>query len=374
MSYFNNDDCKNELKTRLEEYLRNRISNFNPSKNFNCLNPQHTDNHPSMKFYANNNTCHCFSCGATYDILHLIAIDHNKDSKKDFQEILQIGCQMFNIPIPEYKQTENHYIVTEGPAYYTECHKNVNQTRYFEKRGITEETVNRFNLGFDPHHRMDNNRYMQAVIIPTSDHSHVARNTYPEAKNEDKVRKTRNTKSEFLNIAALDNTEPVFIVEGEFDALSILQLGFEAISLGGVNNIEKLCDIIKTKDSIPYLILALDNDEAGKDTTEKLKILLKKLKVQHSAENICPGFKDANEALVKNRDQLKTKLTDIVKNIKEKESRMDELKAIIQVITQFPAKKWNSIGETLLLASELNDEDQKKIKLFIQKLWEEKKS
>jgi replicative DNA helicase len=43
-----------------------------------------------------------------------------------------------------------------------------------------------------------------------------------------------------FNAKALQQNNPIFITEGEIDALSIIEAGGEAVGLGGTSNIEQL--------------------------------------------------------------------------------------------------------------------------------------
>ena len=86
--------AKIELREHLKDYLETKHG-IDTSKNFRCLNPQHEDKNPSMGFDAAHNQAHCFSCNENYDILDLIRQDYNCD----FNEALEIGCQMYHIQI-----------------------------------------------------------------------------------------------------------------------------------------------------------------------------------------------------------------------------------------------------------------------------------
>ena len=83
-----------ELRGHLEEYLELGYG-LDTKKPFSCLNPQHEDKNPSMGFDAARNQVHCFSCGEKYDIIDLIQHDRNCD----FNEALEIGCEMYHIQI-----------------------------------------------------------------------------------------------------------------------------------------------------------------------------------------------------------------------------------------------------------------------------------
>ena len=46
----NREEAKQEVKKRLEEYLR--AKGIDTSRKFRCLNPAHADEHPSMSYDA----------------------------------------------------------------------------------------------------------------------------------------------------------------------------------------------------------------------------------------------------------------------------------------------------------------------------------
>ena len=81
---------KEYLKTQLPEYLRNKGININAP--FRCLNPNHQDIHPSMSYNPKNQTVHCFSCNATYDIFEIIGLDFGLS---DFKDQFDKACELF---------------------------------------------------------------------------------------------------------------------------------------------------------------------------------------------------------------------------------------------------------------------------------------
>ena len=57
--------------------------------------------------------------------------------------------------------------------------------------------------------------------------------------------------------------QPVYIVEGEIDAMSIEDVGGTAAALCSTNNVDKLIALLREKRPVQPLILCLDNDDAG---------------------------------------------------------------------------------------------------------------
>ena len=111
-----------------------------------------------------------------------------------------------------------------------------------------------------------------------------------------------------FNEEALSKNQPIFIVEGEIDAMSIMETGkAEAIGLGSVANINIFMKALykakkaRKDDFYPTLLIALDNDDAGNRAINKLTTQLNQVGVTNYVVQIARGSKDANEALVKGR-------------------------------------------------------------------------
>ena len=101
------------------------------------------------------------------------------------------------------------------------------------------------------------------------------------------------------------NDEYVFITEGQIDAISFEEIGLSAIGLGGVNEVPKLVKRLKEKPSDKILVLALDNDKAGRRATGKLIEELAEAELDQRyivKSDIYSKYKDANEFLVADRE------------------------------------------------------------------------
>lgn len=259
----------------------------------------------------------CFSCGNGGDIFDLIgAVENITEPLAQLQRAGELfgieitggvaqnqpkterGTDM-NIHTDTYTQTdtENDYM-----SYYRECQNRLEEENYFTERGISQEVVNRFWLGYDPNFtQYTYGTPWKAVIIPTSRYSYVARNTDPNTG--DRYRKVGSTVP--FNYKALANAKkPIFITEGEIDALSIIEVGGEAVGLGSATNIDNFIKYVKQCKPAHPFILALDNDEAGRDATKKLAKALEELGVSFYRVDLYSGLKDANMALMNDRKSL----------------------------------------------------------------------
>lgn len=199
-------------------------------------------------------------------------------------------------------------------AYYALCHSRIASTDYPAQRGLSAEVLERFNIGFDPgwkHPKVvaegKNPPATPRLIIPTSASSYLARDTRAEIPEPQRqYSKSKVGKVHIFNLDALEDAErPCFVVEGEIDALSIIEVGGNALALGSVSNAERLLKVLEGRKPKQPLIIAMDNDEAGNKAAKTLADGLEKQGLTFYRRNPCEGYKDANEALQKDRESLR---------------------------------------------------------------------
>lgn len=337
------DRAKEQLKNCLVDYLERKGININ--KPFKCLNPAHADNKPSMNYDKQRNKVHCFSCGADYDIIDLIQLEYGISNVAD---AFKKGYELFNIRVYDNntyntQHTDNTHnthnthkevntmsnpidskTVDEAAlkAYFDKCHKALTKTSYLKDRGISDRVANLFNIGFDENFKRSGVNW-KGLIIPTTDGSYVVRNTNPT--DTDRYRKVGN--SRIFNMKACEGTGPVFIVEGEIDALSIIEAGYNAIALGSTANAPKFISSLGIDKPSNLFILCLDNDNAGQEAQEKIRAEMQRLNLKHFIANIAGMYKDANEALVKDREAFITSLQDAINGVdKATEAELQKMK------------------------------------------------
>lgn len=211
---------------------------------------------------------------------------------------------------------------------------------YLFKRGISLNTQRKFGVGFKRNWSSEAatlNAYANGkepiksdrCIIPTSANSYIARAIDPNTPKEYKVIKTGAVHILKLKESleeAKETQKPIFIVEGEIDAMSIYEVGGLAIGLGGVGNIKRLTNELKDVLTAPYptFICALDNDQAGQKSNVELAAALKSLgihaikaslfKCNYSiveAYNNTQAIKEADPANLFLKDDFKTWLADV---------------------------------------------------------------
>lgn len=248
----------------------------------------------------------CFSCSELGDIFDLVGYIEGleDDFIKRYNRTYKImkpylgksemkhSSSGVSDNIPVVIQPEMDYA-----PYLEECHANVHKTLYFKKRGLSKETIDRFKLGYDEKKKI--------ITIPYNPDckGYVHRITW---KSDNKYCKFGN---EIFNLDALYNDESgyVLVTEGQIDAMSFIEIGRPAIGLGGVNEITRLVKQLKDHPSKKTLILALDNDKAGRRATGKL---IEELTEAEINQNVIVNFtmygeyKDANDFLVADRSEF----------------------------------------------------------------------
>ena len=113
----------------------------------------------------------------------------------------------------------------------------------------------------------------------------------------------------FLPENLSQSVDPVFITEGEIDALSIISLGYKATSIPGVTStglvIAKLKERRRRGLLIPPLIIAFDSDEPGQNATKTFRSTLHNTFRITAGKLVFPvGLKDINDMLQSDSNAL----------------------------------------------------------------------
>ncbi len=314
------------LLTNLQNYLEKR--GYDTSRFMNCINPNHTDNKPSMKYFKDNKV-YCFGCGASYDLFDCISILENVNNKEAFKRAIEYygGSATKLKPITQQTKRKEDYVQKTERSYekafqiWKENLKRQQRARqYLTDRGITLKTIQKFNLGFNTFNFKDYS--FSGIIIPINSSCFTARNI--DKTSENRYYKTKGSHIEIFNANALTNDLPYCVItEGEFDCLSFDSVGVNSIALCSVSNTNKFINCGKSKTKT--YILALDNDEAGQKATSTLIDYFKENNINYCVFDNC-GYKDANQALVEDKELFSKSIKDIVKGIeKEKEKQNFEM-------------------------------------------------
>ena len=275
--------------------------------------------HHTAAFHINGTRYKCFSCNEGGDIFDLVGhIEKLPKGNfiKQYNRTLKIMRPYLDGNKPS-KNRDEYIPAFVMPADYTEylhkCHKDVEKTDYFRNRGLSKAIIDKFNLGYDPEKNL--------VTIPYNPDckGYVHRILW---NSDNKYCKFGN---KIFNINALYDLSAdalifcsrdyVFVCEGQLDALSFMEIGLDAIGLGGTNEISKLVKQLQGKPCNKILVLALDNDKVGRRATGKFIEELAEAEVDQGyavVSDLYNKYKDANEFLVADREGFIEKMKAVV--------------------------------------------------------------
>lgn len=318
-----------------------------------CNHGQNGDGLTRNPKSSDGNGLKCFGCGWSGDIIDL----YQKATGADFRTALRELAQTIGVTIDERKaaragqkyekprnrqicdssdfknQTSNdtaHSEKTPCSGSETATEGNVNYTDYYkvcaeqlndpddsgslaarlliQGRGISLETANAYGFGYDPAadpacapgamEETGKRHPCPRIIIPITSEYYLTRRVDGIA-DFDKMN-SKNGKADIFNLSVLyeKDVREVFVTEGVFDALSVIEAGYNAIALNSANYAELLVKKLEERQPKATLILSLDNDVRGNEAETILKKACERLKINYIIANISAGYKDPNEAWI----------------------------------------------------------------------------
>ncbi len=218
--------------------------------------------------------------------------------------------------------------------YINKCATETNATEnYFcNQRGLSSNIIKHFNLGFDP--------TKNAVVIPyPGENYYVLRyvNFAPNEKGAQRKYDNLSGSKKVFNANALNqNKKPVFLLEGQIDALSIIDCGGIACTAQSEKQ-NTFMDLLKNANAPGYIIIA-DEDETGKNKAITIKTDIIK------TGNLCEIVTMPNNAHDVNDFLLKYGRDALISWIKQQEENI--MGAITPVSLNELQKKIIDEGET----------------------------
>ena len=285
------------------DIIGERLTLKKAGRNFKGLCPLHGEKTPSYIVSPDKQIYHCFGCGAGGNVFSFI---QNLD-KLNFIESVKFLAQRAHIVIEEAKpgsvsdiKDKLKHISAETLKFFVEnLAKNETAKTYLKERGITEEIITEFKLGYSPdsYHALldhlkakftDTELFVKAGVCQFGDHGQydTFRNRimfpilnifgeviafggrvmdsslpkYINSKETDIYIKGRNLYN--LNNARKHVEEALIITEGYMDTIAMSAAGFKntAASLG-TSLTEEQAGLIKRYSQKVYMMY--DMDEAG---------------------------------------------------------------------------------------------------------------
>jgi len=365
-----------ELKTaeNLKDYAE---KNLQKSKNgFYCCPACGSGSHGSGSsdgaLSIDRNLWKCFSCGAAGSVIDLIKAVEGKDTTGAItrcRELYDRDYDPYGTPSrgTDFRARQNPSTETarkqEGAKamngtqkqepeeikrdfrnFFKHCRKRISDTDYPRRRGLDDETVTKFGIGFDPEwtsptaeykRKQQNKERAKAgqnplpplppsprLIIPLSANNYLARDTRPDeelTEAQQKFKKMNEGREKpFFNLQAMNDPLCFFVVEGELDAISIEQAGGSCLALGSTVKAKTLGELLKRRDAMKTgtVIISLDNDPAGQRAAEEIEEACIIAGIEYIKENAAGIYKDPNAYLVADRNGFYRTVKGIIQQVR----------------------------------------------------------
>jgi DNA primase len=289
--------------TRLIEDVKQRTdivqvidSKISLNKNNMGTCPFHEDHNPSLSVHHRDQYFYCFGCGITGDVFKFLEMYEDRP----FWEVLRDCSEHVGISFPNLHPKERYRIevtrevrdiLTETARFY---HKNItSEARDYlrDERGISEEIISRFMIGFAngklrdhliekckfPEEMcikagvlkkgQDNNLrdfFFKRVIFPNLRFGNVVHLTGRSLDESDPKYLHLPGEIRYLYNEQALGEEEIIITEGVFDCLSAVQMGYAAVCTFGSN---LKTTFLSKFEKCGVIYLCFDADEAGKKAT-----------------------------------------------------------------------------------------------------------
>lgn len=221
-------------------------------------------------------TVHCFTCGETHGLEEMISHVYGKHDKGAYGK--EWLLDNFSILSTDEISFNFDFKIDEKPKAEVEYSQFKKYHPYFKQRGISEKVADAFDLGFDEYHN--------SVVLPLFDKSgkcimlikrSITEHVYMNTSGASKTASVFGIQMIYKKLPQLVDTKYVFVVEGAFDVLRMWQNGFPAVGILQASISDTQINLIK---KLPFqkVVIATDNDEAGRRVAEQLAQKLRQFK------------------------------------------------------------------------------------------------
>lgn len=255
-----------------------------------CMNPEHTDNNPSMRIDKVSGIFNCFSCGFSGNLFNTFNV------KRD---LILVNVQKIKDKIKDIMNTSLSMPLGYIPFYR-------------DYRGISKETYKHFNVFM-------HEKYLDRIVFPITDITgnikvFVGRSIVSDEQGEKYKNDPREVTMPLYPAKVEVYNNSIILVEGLFDMINLWDKGLKNVvctfgtSFGHVKkkhkiekNLERL-NIYKLQGATSIFIL-YDGDQAGKEAANNL---YNNLKSKYFTEVIeLPEDRDPGELTQEEVDRLK---------------------------------------------------------------------
>lgn len=297
------------------------------------------------------------------ELCNKFGIDNNTNSQEAKQKP---STELLQAQIKSIKQHEDKIKKYDFTDVVDRLHKQLLESpegmKYFLDRGLSEDTIKRFKLGYEPkgmneafkdypelqnkkigdsHEKAECYQYFiptfndkgECTYILSRRNDILANQKIEEGKINYKVDDFRKLKTKNLtgvpttiyNFDEVMKNDLIFICEGWCDTLSLENEGYKSVALNSVTGVDKFIDMIQEVEDYQSktYVIALDNDKSGKEARQKLQDKLQKLKCR--VKHLYPegeGVKDINDMLLNDEKNLLYSIVKIEQEIQEENEKI----------------------------------------------------
>ncbi len=329
-------DPKSIERLKAQTDIADIVGHYLPLKksgaNFVCVCPFHDDKNPSMSVSPSRGIFHCFSCKAGGDAIKFV-MDYEKLSYPEAVEKIA-GLQNFTLNYVRGGEPakENKHILENANAFYRSLlYKTPAAVEYLYSRGITDELIDKFELGFAPesaqtirllqNEQIEPKEALEVGIVKQNENgiyaSFINRITFPIYTHTGRLvgfggRTISGNPAKYVNSpqsAVFDKStlfygyhlakreiftkNQIIITEGYMDVIMLHKAGF--------NNVVAVLGTALTTKHLPLLkrgeisvILCFDGDDAGINAATKSALLLAQNEIDGSVVIIEGGADPAD--------------------------------------------------------------------------------
>jgi len=256
------------------------------------LCPFHQEKTPSFSVSNDKGIYKCFGCGKTGDVIQFI-MEHKS---KSYYQAITFLADKYKIELDLKKKVYDRPVQRLTKLSETTI-------KYFESRGISNNTLLRFNVTESNEWMPKAQKEVTAICFNYYRDEELINIKY-RAKDKD-FKLAKNAELIFYNIDAIKDTTTAIIVEGEIDALTLYECGhYNVVSVpnGAGNNLQYLDNCYQYFENKTKVIIATDNDEPGNNICEELARRIGKEKCY---KVLYPDdCKDINDVLVKHNKAI----------------------------------------------------------------------
>ncbi len=260
------------------------------SGNYEGLCPFHNEKTPSFKVSQSKGIYKCFGCGKTVDTIQFLTEYKNLN----YIQAIKYMAEKSNIAIEEESKTYE-----QPPARLEKLQPET--IKYFEQRGISNNTLLRFNITETLEWMPVAGKEVRAICFNYFKDDELV-NIKFRAKNKD-FKLSKNAELIFYNLDSLKDETTAIITEGEIDCLSLYEAGYHnAVSVPngagtGVMQLKYLDNCWQYFEDKTQIIIFTDSDQPGTQLKEELARRLGKDRCLYITYP--EGCKDANDVLIK---------------------------------------------------------------------------